>query len=315
MTNTTTRPNQTALDDYVEKCKPFLTDLEAHQQAQLLTDIREIVAEVAYELDGEPEDLVGTPIRFVSDLRAAAGLPPLLLQARPDPSAHQREAPLTELLAQLVRKAVTSARQDAVPFTRALLRDLRPAWWVARGLGLAFFFGRVTEDLDRPQGLMPDLFGSSIAGVLAAVVCVVLSVRAGRSSAQRSPLRRMGWVVLGGVSVVSLLFVSEELRYPNSYPSHETFVQVAEPAPVPVGFEGFDRPEPVSPVPVFIVTGDYPDVWQVSGPDSAHQLLETLHESGYDISSLTIEDQFGHQLLAGASIDEAHDFVEWLESD
>ena len=74
-----------AVAEYVARCRPHLDDLPAEVGEQLADDIAQIVAEVATELDGRPDDLVGPPDRFAAELRAAAGLP-ARLDDDPEPS-------------------------------------------------------------------------------------------------------------------------------------------------------------------------------------------------------------------------------------
>ena len=75
MTNNT-RARDPRVEDYVDQCEQHFHDLPPDVQRSLADDVREIVSEVASQLDGNPADLVGEPQAFCAELRAAAGYPP-----------------------------------------------------------------------------------------------------------------------------------------------------------------------------------------------------------------------------------------------
>ena len=185
-----------AVAEYVESCEIYLADLDELTRAQLRNDVREIVTEVCSELDGAPQDLVGPPLRFVTELRNAAGLPSLapadVAAARP------RRATLRDRLSVLWNNR-------AIAWTRALAPELRPAWWVARGVFIAGVLGMLTGAA-RPRwllGLLPHwpVFGSTSLGLAAIGACVYASVEAGRRR-QRGVSR----VVRAVASLVAVLF-------------------------------------------------------------------------------------------------------------
>ena len=185
-----------AVADYVDSCEIYLADLDEVTRAQLRNDVREIVTEVCSELDGAPQDLVGPPLRFVTELRNAAGLPAL---ATADVAAGRpRRATLRDRLSLLWSNR-------AIVWTRVLVPDLRPAWWVARGVLIAGALGMLTGAA-RPRwllGLLPHwpVFGSTSLALAAIGACVYASVEAGRRH-QRGVSR----VVLALASVVAVVF-------------------------------------------------------------------------------------------------------------
>ena len=191
---------------YVDACEPYLRDLDAATQAQLRADIVEIVAEVCGELEGAPDDLVGPPRRFVGELRLAAGLPPL-----PEPEP----AKTADGFASALRRAT---QHRSMRWVRELLPELRPAWWVARGLLVAWVLGSATG-AGGPSwifNLIPHwpLAGSSILGLATAGGAVYVSVEAGRR-------RPRGWrrVAVAMASVVAIVFAgtlaSQASRWTN----------------------------------------------------------------------------------------------------
>ena len=212
---TTTTQTNPMVEEYLARCSVLLWDLSPHLQNQLREDIRQIVGEIAMELDGTPDDLVGPPLRFVSELRRAAGLPPIPTDQPnpPQPPARESESAwliVGSVLLQLVR----DLRAAAWPWTKELLSDLRPAWWVARGVGLAFLLGGITGWYS--QGLLPNLFNSQFLGLFSTAALVVLSVTHGRRGST-SKKAALVWLIASIVAFVSLASASEEVRYPYGY--------------------------------------------------------------------------------------------------
>jgi hypothetical protein len=178
---------------YAEACSPHLRDLDPATQAQLHTDIVEIVSEVCAELEGSPEDLVGTPDRFVRELRAAAGLP--------RPLSTEDVTRGNGLLFTLRRLG----DHRSVRWLRTLLPELRPAWWVARGVLVAWAIA-AASGASGPSwilNLIPHwpLAGSSILGLALVAGAVYVSVEAGRR-------RPRGWPRIAApvASLVAIAF-------------------------------------------------------------------------------------------------------------
>lgn len=239
---TTTTQTNPLVEEYLARCSVLLWDLSPELQNQLRDDIRQIVGEIAMELDGNPDDLVGPPLRFVSELRRAAGLPPIPTQqpTPPQPPAPESESTwlvVGSVLLQLIR----NVRAKAWPWTRELLADLRPAWWVARGVGLAFLLGAITGWY--PQGFLPNLFDSQFLGLFSTVALVVLSVTYGRRGAS-SKKAAFVWLIASLAAFVTLASSSSQFGYEESYGYAEEAAAFQNP-PHP---DAFDEAIAVTPV-------------------------------------------------------------------
>jgi hypothetical protein len=109
----------TEVEDYAAGVRAALADLPAGTRDELLADLPDHLAEVA----GEDEDTdlttrLGSPAAYAADLRAAAGLPPAGTALRD--------------------RARDWADRPWARSTAEFLPELRPGWWVARGLLAAF---------------------------------------------------------------------------------------------------------------------------------------------------------------------------------
>ena len=187
-----------AIADYVDRCEPHLRDLPEDVRRQVRDDIEQIVGEVVAELDGAPDDLVGPPLRFVAELRAAAGL-----SAPPAATAVAADAAPPDLFTFL--RSLPS--HPAVRWCRGVLRDLRPAWPVVRGLLGAIALARLTGAPARPTWLlwvvpMWPVLGSTILFVPAAAGAVYLSVAAERHRDQRRRRRLAAAMTLVAVAML-----------------------------------------------------------------------------------------------------------------
>ena len=169
-----TQTTAEAIDAYVDRCRRYLSDLDLHQQDQLSEDVAQIATEVAAELDGTLDDLLGVPERFVRELRLAAGVPMPPEASSADPDAGTRS--WTDTIAALWH-------HPAADWTRTLAVELRPAWWVARGLALVVLLSWWTS-VDSIVWFaivpIPALFDSALIGFAATAAAVHASVRAGR---------------------------------------------------------------------------------------------------------------------------------------
>ncbi len=294
------------IEEYVARCSVLLWDLSPALQDQLREDIRQIVGEVAMELDGRPDDLVGPPLRFVSELRTAAGLPEIPAAERLHPEPPPPEAigvVVTAALLHLLR----AVRVAAWPWTKQLGSELRPAWWVARGFGLAFILGAITGW--DPQGFVPNLFNSQLLGVVSTAGFVISSVQLGR----RGPgtrLRQFAWAAASVAALISLVSFAGQARYPNEYGyepgldyvfdepyvEYQEDVFFAEPA-------GLGDPEPLVPTTIAFAKSD-PDLVYFVDPLSGSVLQTAGSEdaivtaidlaAGPGTSEVVIEFQ-GHQ--------------------
>lgn len=203
MTFTTVDP---AVADYVVLCEEHLRDLPPEVAARLRADVEEIVTEVCAELHGEPGELVGPPLRFITELRTAAGLPPPPGSAGPAGTGEQKRG--------LRDRAQSLRDHGAAQWVRHLLPELRPAWWVARGFVLAVALGQLTGG-GRPAwflGLLPywPVFGSRLLGLATIGAAVYLSVEAGRRTL--SGAQRVLRGVASGLAVVAALVLLGEAR-------------------------------------------------------------------------------------------------------
>ena len=212
-----------AVSLYVLACEQFLDDLDEETRTQLRVDIAEIVAEVCGELDGEPADLVGPPFRFVNELRVAAGVGARQPSGEPPGAAPPGgRAPRKRLR----DRVGTAWGHPAMRWTRGLVPELRPAWWVARGVLFAWLIGEVTGGSSWwlfDVVPMWSVFGSRLVGLATVAGGVYVSVEAGR----RRPTGRRRFAMIAasivsvvfGVSVVSDL--SRSLDRGVTYVSHD----------------------------------------------------------------------------------------------
>ncbi|QIM21685.1 hypothetical protein G7075_12050 [Phycicoccus sp. HDW14] len=108
--------------------RAWLADLPADDVEELTFGMEADLAERAAEGDVRLGDLLGEPEEYAAELRSAAGLPPRTATVEGASSPGW----FGELSA-----AVRTAGVDAVA-RWPWLRDLRPVWWVARGLVLGW---------------------------------------------------------------------------------------------------------------------------------------------------------------------------------
>lgn len=196
MTNNT-RARDPRVEDYVDQCEQHFHDLPPDVQRSLADDVREIVSEVASQLDGNPADLVGEPQAFCAELRATAGYPPLA--EHPDSGLDNNPGVFTTL-----RDAV---RETAWPATKDFTKELRPAWWLVRGLGFALLFD--PDHLRNDFHLFPQIQGSAILWLLVAAASVVVSIGLGRGTLITSRRRRT--VAVWVMSAMALGFLINEV--------------------------------------------------------------------------------------------------------
>lgn len=200
--------------DYVSAVRHCLHDLEPEELDDLTSGMHADLAELLAERGGQLEAILGSPARYAAELRSAAGLPE-------SPSRRVRVLEVAEL-----RRTATEVlgrlrvRWPWLGPTWAFIVTLRPAWWVLRGLLLAFV-GRWLVGDDR-RGLMP----SRAFEWVAAAALVVASVWWARNSGRSRPAVLLTLAV-NAVSVVALLGVLSTATATEYYES------VA--APIPSG--------------------------------------------------------------------------------
>ena len=223
MTATRNEATDERIDAYVRQCEPYFADLDEPIRMSLASDVREIVAEVVAELDGDPADLVGQPQAFSDELRAAAGHPS---PKRAAAATTQREQ-LGSLIAGAIRRWATST---ALPWCRTLFRELRPAWWVARGLGVALALD--ADHLRSGHGLLPELFGLGVIWLAVAAVFVVLSVELGRGSLlPKGWKRRIAIFASSALAIWAFVFVATDIQSAWGFGATISFEGDAVPAP------------------------------------------------------------------------------------
>ncbi|MEO1063521.1 MAG: hypothetical protein AAFZ07_19060, partial [Actinomycetota bacterium] len=167
------------VDRFVHDVAALLPDLDDDEREEVLADLRLHAAEVAAET-GEPlVDVLGSPERFAAELRTAAGLEAVA----PDAGTGRRE----RVRAASRRLADHRWVRPVVDF----LPELRPAWWVARGVLLAVALAGLTGAGELDQlAPVPSVGGSRLLGLVVAAALVVSSVRWGRRSPSSGWTRR-----------------------------------------------------------------------------------------------------------------------------
>lgn len=179
----------TQITAYVAGVREALADLPPEDLDDLTAGMAADLSEVVRERGGALTDHLGSPASYAAELRAAAGLPTSTGQR---PAWRRVPARLGERWRRL------RAEQPAVGVAADYVATLRPAWWLLRGLTVAY--------------LLTDVFGShpltSPIGVVLAVLAMSLSVWLGLRPASR----RRWWtvavnVVLGVAAVAVVLAV------------------------------------------------------------------------------------------------------------
>lgn len=180
----TTQTVDRAIGEYVGRCVEHLRDLDESERASILDDIRQILSEVTAELDGAPDDLLGPPDRFVAELRVAAGLQ----ISSPVPATTARPGLIKSLRSAHRNMLNFSSKlnwRKAGSWLETLRQEVRPGWWVLRGLLVTFLIATLTSADALQGGAMPHVFNRGFFGLLTGLTAVILSVNVGR--------RGIGW--------------------------------------------------------------------------------------------------------------------------
>ncbi|GAA1507747.1 hypothetical protein GCM10009827_022400 [Dactylosporangium maewongense] len=182
------------IDYYYERVAAALADLPAETRDELLEDLPAHFAEVLEEQGGPLVDRLGPPATYAAELRAAAGLDAAA-------GAEARRAPVVvyyeRFVAALPELDRRAGRVIGYPRVTEFLRLLRPAWWIARAVGIVvLIFAMDVVPADR--------FDDPIGWLLLAVA-IVVSIRVGATGVPRAPR----WIRFAGtaVAVVGVLFV------------------------------------------------------------------------------------------------------------
>jgi hypothetical protein len=151
---------------YASRVRLALSDLPASSRDDLAADLEDHLAEVAAE--GELPELLGTPEAYAAELRSSAGLPP---------RGPAQRAPAPEW----------------VRATRDYLAELRPAWWLLRGVLVGAALGVVL-------GTLPAVLLLAVAGAAG-------SVALGQRARRRPGLRPADAAASGLAAVVAVVAV------------------------------------------------------------------------------------------------------------
>ncbi|MBW3536333.1 MAG: hypothetical protein KY395_01005 [Actinobacteria bacterium] len=171
MTNTTREA-----EEYLDAVRAELADLPEEERGELLEDLAQHLTDIAADesrADVPLKDLLGAPADYASELRTAAGLPSKdsrrrMKVPRPDVSAWLNNSSLGQWVN-------GPAGQRLLGPSLSLFRELRPAWWVLRGVLLVAVFSWPATG--HP---IPEVFGSRMFGLLLIGGVVALSVKVGR---------------------------------------------------------------------------------------------------------------------------------------
>jgi hypothetical protein len=178
---------------YLERVRAALADLPAEVREEMLHDLTVHLADVSAELgevgDGALEERLGAPEAYAAELRSAAGL-----GSRP-PADDLRTWQTIDL---------RLGRLCGYPSLGAVLRDLRPGWWVFRAmLATELFFFILGEGF---RFYRPDLSGRLILWGTVALIASVASLRLGRAGAWMALPARVLNVTLVMFPLVAVAF-------------------------------------------------------------------------------------------------------------
>ena len=165
---------------YLAAVRAHLADVGEDERADLLEDLEQHLAEVAAEFDGPLDAQLGSPESYAAELRASADLLPAAPSA-PDAMA-----------ARVAARVAALRRHDLVAQAIEFLRDLRPAWLVARGY-LIVAVGSLDSYGFGPAFPIPRFGGSRAAGLVMTLVAVGFSVWIDRR--RTAPARAVGALV------------------------------------------------------------------------------------------------------------------------
>ena len=161
---------------YAAAVRAALTDLPPTEAQALLEDLDDHLAEVAAESTEPLEKRLGPPADYASELRSAYRV------AGGD--RVDRRTPIPRLLRDLRARVTGSASYREV---RALLPELRPAWWVLRAY-LAVLIAAVVFSGHRVSPIPNPFSRFGILQIAATAAAIVVSVRLGRRGQPRGRL-------------------------------------------------------------------------------------------------------------------------------
>ena len=190
---------------YVREVRAELADLPMEDVDDLTGGMEADLTELAAERGGDLTGRLGTPGRYAAELRAAAGLPERV-------SANRRQRSRLKEALTRARASFTSLTEQH-PWLRpitAFLVTLRPAWWVLRGLLLAWPIWML---LGSSRGIRPH----SLKEYVLALVAIFVSVQLGRGWLRQGAFKR-SLLVVANTAAVILAFMALGSGEGNSYP-------------------------------------------------------------------------------------------------
>lgn len=157
---------------YLDEVRALLGDLPEDERNDLLDDLAVHLREVAAETDEPLERAVGSPAAFASELRSSAGIT--------GGDRFGGAGPVAAARASLARGRRLVGQSGPYRWTRALLPELVPGWWVLRGYLAVVVLSVMGGDHHFPHFPVPALLGSGLVGLVATAAAVFASVSLGR---------------------------------------------------------------------------------------------------------------------------------------
>jgi hypothetical protein len=195
---------------YLNAVEAELSDLDADDRLELLTDVEEHLSEVAAEHEGPLEERLGGPAAYAAELRSSAGLP-----------LRTVTAPGERAWRSLVQRVMADRRFRSA---RALLTEVEPGWWVLRGYIVVALVG----DMSRPDFPFPRINGNQFLGLLGIAGAVWASLALGRLG------RRSRVAAVASVAASALIALATLATFADARSGPVTYEQESGPAPAGV---------------------------------------------------------------------------------
>lgn len=212
------------VETYSAAVRSALADVPSAEQAVLLEDLDDHLAEVASEGDGSLTEKLGPPDAYAAELRAAYG------------AGIGRTASRLERLLRPLEAAAGNVRANSwYRAVRGFLPELRPAWWVLRAYLLILGLAEI-EAGGQTVGPLPNLqTRHGLLQLLLTVIVIVISVRIGRGRLRM----RSGWRALALAANLALAaFGLVALSSMNTGSLQEASGPYSPPYQVPVFAQG-----------------------------------------------------------------------------
>lgn len=228
---------------YVTAVHDELGAVEEDERNDLLEDLRDHVAALLQERgnDVDLEDRLGPPATYAAELLDSAGL------------QTPRGAHRPWLWERRIRSYLANPRTSRII---DWLRQLRPAWWVARGYGIALFLAAFTGGTTPSRQLpIPWILGNPLTGLLISLGVIYLSVEVGTGRIDTSGgWRRLARWAASVVSVLTLLMVATQPYGGVVEVEPGVFYDLDDPG----GAEVFFEEQPILEHPVLTLPGRDP---------------------------------------------------------